>query len=168
MRSVIESTVPYLVDIASGSHGSTALACAGPDVAHRPTQKSAKGGGRKYFLFAAAEGGCVECVRRLVLEEGVDPESTSTGCKYTARSFAEWSMKQGLNERGCRDVISFLDGGIGSLSPEVSVERDSAPPPPPPGGPDADRGSLPPPPPVEPIAETDCLSSRNKITVKYK
>ena len=168
MRSVIESTGPHQVDIAPGSHGSLALVCAGPDVAHRPTQKSAKRGGRKYFLFAAAQGGCVECVRRLVLEEGVDPESTSTTCKYTARSFAEYGLQQGLNERGCRDVIRFLDGGIGFLSPEASVDTDSAPPPPPLGRPDADRGSPAPPPPPEPIAETSCHSAGNKITGKYK
>ena len=48
--------------------------CAGPDVAHVPKQKSARSGGRVYFLYKAAQHGCLACVKHLVDTEGVDPK----------------------------------------------------------------------------------------------
>ena len=41
------------------------------DTAHVPTVKSAKLGGRKYFLFKAAVDGCLGCVRKLIDVEGL-------------------------------------------------------------------------------------------------
>ena len=101
--------------------------CPGPDAAHKPTQKSfKKGGGRKYYLFAAASAGCLDCVKRLVLEEGVDPKSTSDSCKYTAVSFAEWSLQQGAGgAEGCRRVINFLQSGAAAGTISVSSDTHS-------------------------------------------
>ena len=79
--------------------------CPGPDVAHRPTQKSAKDGGRKYFLFAAAEAGCLSCVKQLALREGVDPNSITTTAGYTVVGFEEWGYKQTSSPR-CMEVVA--------------------------------------------------------------
>ena len=84
-----------------------AMSCPGPDVAHKPMQKSAKTGGRKYFLFTACEAGCLPCVRRLVVDEGIDPRSESTTCHFSAIRFAELGYKRTGNE-GCLEVAAWL------------------------------------------------------------
>ena len=82
--------------------------CDGPDVAHVPKQRSARGGGRLYFLFQACEDGCLSCVRQLVEKEGVDPRQLSSSSKYAAMDFAAW----GRSCSSCRgkydDVIAYL------------------------------------------------------------
>ena len=88
--------------------------CPGPETAHRPTQKSYKDSNdRKYYLFKAAEDGCVACVRMLITEEGIDPHEQSNTCKYTALQFASWAVEQakkkGRDDRGCAEVVKFLE-----------------------------------------------------------
>ena len=51
--------------------------CAGPEVAHVPAQKSTRSGGRVYYLYKAAEHGCLACVKHLVDIEGMDPKQAS-------------------------------------------------------------------------------------------
>ena len=90
--------------------------CPGPDIAHRPTQKSAKAGERKYYLFAAAEHGCLACVRHLVQHEGVDPGSSSKTCKYSALGFAEWGARQNHGGSNYSEVITFLRESVASAN----------------------------------------------------
>jgi hypothetical protein len=59
-------------------------------------------------LFKAAEDGCLQCVKHLVENEGIDPAATSTTCRYTALGFAEWSQQHGQNLPGCADVAAYL------------------------------------------------------------
>ena len=101
--------------------------CPGPDLAHVPKQKPACAGGRTYFLFSACEAGCLPCVQHLVLEEGIDPCSISTGCKYSALSFAEFSHKQ-YGTEGCLDVAAWLRERISATTSALTdgtVEGDS-------------------------------------------
>ncbi len=85
------------------------MPCAGPDVAHRPTQTGARTGQRKYVLFQAAADGCLECVTRLVEAEGMDPNSASNRAGYTAISFAEYRIAHGAKNPGeVRKCIAYL------------------------------------------------------------
>ena len=81
-----------------------ATMCPGPDLAHRPTQKSAKKGERKCFLFAAAEAGCLQCVKHLVLNENIDPKAISNGSKYSVIAFAEWGAREQSKTIRCLEV----------------------------------------------------------------
>ena len=87
--------------------------CAGLDRAHQPTQSGARSGERKYFLFQAAQDGCLQCVKHVVENEGVHPLSTSSRAKYTAAAFAEWSTTHGGEDvDGCRRVMKYLDEAV--------------------------------------------------------
>ena len=61
-----------------------------------------------YFLFSAAEKGCLACVRQLIEKEGVDASSQSLTNKYTALDFAEWFQSKGDNPDGCAEVAAYL------------------------------------------------------------
>ena len=101
-------------------------ACPGPDTAHIPTQKSARTGGREYYLFTAARDGCLACVQMLVEEELVDVFATSKTQKYTALDFAEWEVSQETSRApGCAHVVAYLRDRMGA-------SRGPPPPPPPP------------------------------------
>ena len=83
--------------------------CSGNGYCHVPyhKQKLAQGG-KMYFLFTAAEHGCVACVKQLIEEEGVNANSQSLHNKYTALDFAEWFAKKGKNPTGCEEVAQYL------------------------------------------------------------
>ena len=66
--------------------------CPGPEE-HRPTQRHADGK-REYVLFKAAEDGCLSCVKWLIEQEGVDPNSRSENNGYTVVGFADWGLHQ--------------------------------------------------------------------------
>ena len=69
--------------------------CPGFAIAHIPTRKAEKKQtGKEYFLFTAAEHGCLACVRELVEVEAVSVHSQSQTQKYTALDFAEWAQKK--------------------------------------------------------------------------
>ena len=83
--------------------------CKGHGFAHRPRyQKKLDEGGKMYFLFTAAEHGCLACVKTLIEDEGVCPNSQSLQNKYTALDFAEWFAKKGKNPTGCEEVAQYL------------------------------------------------------------
>jgi len=75
---------PLYVMASSLASDSVGHVCLGPDATHVPTQKSAKGGGRAYYLFKAAEDGCLSCVRKLIEKLGIDLLAFSTIFKYPA------------------------------------------------------------------------------------
>ena len=96
--------------------------CAGPDVAHIPVQRSywSGGGGREYFLFTAAYDGCLQCVKSLVEEEGVDVCATSRTKQYSALDFAQWTLDGRKNENAnavdqwkVASVAEYLRGKMG-------------------------------------------------------
>ena len=91
--------------------------CEGPDAAHVPTQKSAREGGREYYLFTAAGDGCLPCVKHLVEVERVDVFATSQTCKYTALAFAEWEVTEHTSRAPqCASVVEYLRGKwVGAL-----------------------------------------------------
>ena len=68
-------------------------ACLGPHV-HQPPQKKLltldQDGFQGYSLLAAAGDGCASCVEYW-LENGVDPNSESSSCDYTAMDFVRWA-----------------------------------------------------------------------------
>ena len=66
--------------------------CPGPEE-HRPTQRHAYGK-REYVLFKAAEDGCLSCVKWLIEQEGVDPNSRSENMGYTVVGFADWGLQR--------------------------------------------------------------------------
>ncbi len=89
--------------------------CPGPDTAHIPTQKSARAGGREYYLFAAAYDGCLTCVQKLVEVEKVDVFATPRSCKYTALDFAEWEVSQQTSRAPqCERVVAYLRQRMGA------------------------------------------------------
>ena len=61
-----------------------------------------------YFLFTAAEHGCLACVKKLIQEEGVCANSKSLNNQYTALDFAEWFEEKGDNPSGCAEVAAYL------------------------------------------------------------
>jgi organic hydroperoxide reductase OsmC/OhrA len=125
-RAFLEQSNALANDFAFGSSGSAASVCPGPDKAHQPTQKSYKRTrGRQYFLFTAAEAGCLKCVQKLVLEEGIDPKSTSTTCGYSVEDFAEWGYEQTKNE-GCHQVFCWLRRHLASLESLALEDRVSS------------------------------------------
>lgn len=97
-----------VVNIQSFDFTGPDVACPGPDVAHIPNHKKNAKRGREYFLFTAAEHGCLPCVAQLVEKEKVNVGSKSKSCKYTALDFAQWFEKHGANKTGCADVVSYL------------------------------------------------------------
>ena len=61
----------------------------------------------KYKLFYAAMDGCLECVTRLVLREGVPTDVVSDTHKYAVSDYVEWGATHG--RKGSHDdVRSFL------------------------------------------------------------
>ena len=82
--------------------------CAGPDVVHVPKQKSARGGGRVYFLYKAAEHGCLTCVKQLVEGEGVDPKQVSPNTRYLALDYAAWGQSSSSDPRKYDDLLAYL------------------------------------------------------------
>ena len=82
--------------------------CLGPNFAHVPTQKSAERGGRAYYLFKAASDGCLSCVRKLIEEEGIDPLTVSTTCKYRAVDFAKWELRDGETSAEHTKIVAYL------------------------------------------------------------
>ena len=124
--SVVGEVVPYaqLADAPASSddwhllHGGSQTMCGdcpGPDTAHIPTQKSARAGGREYYLFAAACDGCLTCVQKLVEVEKVDVFATPRSCKYTALDFAEWEVSQQTSRAPqCERVVAYLRQRMGA------------------------------------------------------
>ena len=104
--------------------------CPGPDVAHVPTQKSyKKTKDRKYFLFRAAEDGCVPCVHSLITHEGIDPMAQSDSCKYSAEDFATWARdKAGDRDKAekCQAVVDYLQQFRQTQPPAVSPRASTA------------------------------------------
>ena len=88
----------------------SAVHCSGPDVAHVPPDRCGKAAERIYYLYKAAEHGCLPCVKQLVESEGLDPRKTSLTCHYSAADFARWG--QGLSSSPARyeEVVAYLDG----------------------------------------------------------
>ena len=82
--------------------------CAGPEVAHVPTQKSARSGGRVYYLYKAAEHGCLACVKHLVDIEGVDPKQASANRGYSALDYAVWGQSSSSDPGKYEDVLAYL------------------------------------------------------------
>ena len=90
----------------------------GPTQPHRRSRShsSAAGGStvraighppNKYKLFYAAMDGCLECVTRLVLREGVPTDVVSDTHKYAVSDYVEWGATHG--RKGSHDdVKSFL------------------------------------------------------------
>jgi hypothetical protein len=72
---------------------------------HRPAN-AARRKQPKYWLFAAANDGCVHCVQRMIQDEGVDPNSKSENCHFNTRDWAVWAVQQGRDAQG---VIDFLN-----------------------------------------------------------
>ena len=83
--------------------------CSGPDVAHVPPDRRGKAAERIYYLYKAAEHGCLPCVKQLIESEGLDPRKTSLTCHYSAADFARWG--QGRSSRPARyeEVLAYLD-----------------------------------------------------------
>ena len=59
-----------------------------------------------YFLFSAAEKGCLACVRQLIEKEGGDFRSRSLHNRYTALDFAPWFAEKGDNPSGCAEIAA--------------------------------------------------------------
>ena len=107
------------------------MTCCGPDVAHVPKQKSARSGGRVYFLYKAAEDGCLACVKHLVDTEGVDPKQVSASCGYSALDFAAWAKSSSSDPGKYDDVLAYLRESTSlickeDLSPAASVDLSPA------------------------------------------
>ena len=81
----------------------------------------------KYKLFHAAKDGCLECVERLVLVEGVAADALSDTHRYSALDFAEWGEEQEIEGRHA-DVISFLQEQLSSARGSTAPEPDEVPP----------------------------------------
>ena len=60
-----------------------------------------------YRLYEAAADGCLECVRKLVEIEGVDPSRGSKNRGYTVMDWAQHSLDQGKST-GCQEVLQYL------------------------------------------------------------
>lgn len=88
----------------SSSRSSNPSQTACPSTAHVP---STRPGNRIYWLFQAAQEGCLECVRRLVEEEGLDVDSKSQTQGWSALSFAEWGRDKFGNDT--TDVRAYLE-----------------------------------------------------------
>ena len=70
---------------------------------------------KKYQLFYAAEAGCLECVERLMMREGVAAESQSDTKWFSVLDFAEWGKEKGQGRHA--DIISFLQDQIRANDP---------------------------------------------------
>ena len=68
----------------------------------------------KYWLFKAAQDGCLPCVQRMVRQGGIDPCSTSDTQGYTALDFANWAKERGV--AGAQEVAAFLAQETGADS----------------------------------------------------
>ena len=80
----------------------------------------------KYKLFYAAMDGCLECVTRLVLREGVPTDVVSDTHKYAVSDYVEWGAKHG-REGSHEDVKSFLREQAGLASGSASLEPEGSP-----------------------------------------
>ena len=81
---------------------------------------------KRQFLYAC-EDGCFPCVERLVLWEGVAPDSHSDTQGFSALDFAEWGEEQEIEGRHA-DVISFLQEQLSSARGSTTPEPDEVPP----------------------------------------
>ena len=98
----------------------------------QPQPCSRRHGGRKprssqYKLFHAAKDGCLACVQRLVLVEGVAADALSDTHRYSVLDFAEWGEKQAIKGRHA-DVISFLQVQLSSAHGSAAPEPHGDPP----------------------------------------
>ena len=75
----------------------------------------------KYKLFYAAQDGCLECVERFVLQEGVAADARSNTHKYSVMDLVEWGEKQGMKGRHA-DVKSFLQKQLPSADGSSATE----------------------------------------------
>ena len=143
--------------------------CNGPDVAHVPLTRSGKAAERIYYLYKAAEHGCLACVKQLVESEGLDPSETSSTCHYSAADFARWGKGRSSSPVRYEEVIAYLDDfdslDMRSLPPRLrrrvqacsSCSNVTIPPPPLGPPPASARSYVPPPPPgLPPPAVTVC------------
>ena len=69
-----------------------------------PTNRHRGRGSRntaKYGFLYAARAPCIECIKRYIHQDGIDPQSRSDSCRYSAIDFVEWELqkRQGL---GCK------------------------------------------------------------------
>ena len=80
----------------------------------------------KYKLFYAAQYGCLECVERLVREEGVAADAVTNSQTYSAMDFAEWGEKKGIKGRHA-DVKSFLQKQLPSADGSSATEPQEEP-----------------------------------------
>ena len=62
---------------------------------------------RKYWLFAAANDGCVECVSRMLECEKVPLASVTDNQGYTVMSFAKYGLEKDVE--GCEAVVKYLE-----------------------------------------------------------
>ena len=83
--------------------------CSGPDVAHVPPDRCGKAAERIYYLYKAAEHGCLPCVKQLIESEGLDPRKTSLTCHYSAADFARWGQSRSSRPARYEEVLAYLD-----------------------------------------------------------
>ena len=62
-------------------------------VAHAPCRR--RRGQPRYWLFQAAQDGCLSCVTRMLQEDSSLRHVTSETQQYTALDFAQWSESLG-------------------------------------------------------------------------
>ena len=72
---------------------------------HQPKNKSRRADA-KYWLFKAADDGCLQCVRAY-LDAGVSATSTSDNCKYTVKDWTHWAADQ--KRSGAAVVLAYLE-----------------------------------------------------------
>ena len=70
--------------------------------------RSADNSGRLYFLFKACEDGCLPCVKKLIEEEGLDPNQRSSSDRYAAIDYVEWGRSWSWEINKYDEVAAYL------------------------------------------------------------